>query len=307
MLFGPLSPEFQRKPRWLLALDAPLFDLPFAALAVDHGAGRPVFLIERHSLETTPGAGMLASASDARRGSPDGPFLGIADPVYNKADPRWPKPAATHGIPSLSRAPLAAQAAEDADDLHLARLAGSAREIEACAKAWGGGEPPQLLQGAAASRRHIEMALNSHPAVLHFATHVLHSVQHPRNGLIVLSLNDTGQNEILSSAEIATWRLDGALVSLSGCSSGSADALPGTGLMGLTRAGLAAGAQAVVASRWPAPDDAGALFSSLYGCLHRAPKAGVASALQRAQIEMIRSQSWRSNPRYWGAYFVAGK
>jgi len=283
-LFGQLAPEFQAKPRWLLALDSPLFELPLAALPVEAKAAEPVYLIARHSIETTPGAGMLAAEGGAKRPL-DGRFVGIADAVYNAADPRWAKPAA--------------------DDLHLARLAGSAHEIEECARAWGGSQAPQLLEGREASRRQIEAALESHPAVVHFATHVLHSADHPRSGLIILSLAGNGQNEILNAAEIATWHLDGALVSLSGCSSGSADALAGTGLMGLTRAWLAAGAQAVVASRWPAPDE-GALFSAFYGQLRRAPKAGAAGALQTAQLEMIRSGTWRSNPRYWGAYFVAG-
>jgi CHAT domain-containing protein len=76
--------------------------------------------------------------------------------------------------------------------------------------------------------------------------------------------------------------------------------------MGLTRACQAAGAQAVVASRWPTPDDSGALFLSFYRFLRAAPQAGPAVALQRAQIEMLQSRSWRSNPLYWGAYFVTG-
>jgi CHAT domain-containing protein len=63
---------------------------------------------------------------------------------------------------------------------------------------------------------------------------------------------------------------------------------------------------AVVASRWPTPDGAGALFLSFYRHLRAVPEAGPAVALQRAQIEMLQSRSWRSNPLYWGAYFVTG-
>ena len=136
---------------------------------------------------------------------------------------------------------------------------------------------------------------------------LLSTISHvARSGLIVLSLTHGGQHEVLSPLEIATWNLDGALVSLSGCSSGSADVLPATGLMGLTRACQAAGASAVVASRWPTPDDAGALFLSFYRHLRAAPQAGPAVALQHAQIDMLRSRTWRANPLYWGAYFVTG-
>ena len=293
-LFGPLTPAVQRKTHWLLALDAQLFELPFAALVVETGADGPVFLAERHSLQTIAGAGMLALSAATSRPSLPGPFLGIADPVYNTADPRWhaaAAPAASSGL---------------AEDLHLARLVGSAREVAACAAAWSGPRLPVLLEGKAASRRGIEAALDSHPAILHFATHVLESRQRLRSGLIVLSLADGGRTEVLTSAEIATWHLDGALVALSGCSSGSAEALPGTGLMGLTRAWEAAGASAVVASRWPRPDDAGALFVSFYRYLRAFPQAGAAVALQHAQLDLLRSHTWRSSPSYWAAYFVTG-
>jgi len=303
-LFGQLTPAFAEKPRWLLALDAQLFELPFAALVEETNAQGAVFLAERHSLEIVSGAGMLSRAGPDR-GLSSGPFLGIADPVYNTADPRWkgfqpaPRIAAWADF-------FTARAGDSSagDDLHLARLAGSAREAADSAAAWSGPAAPILLEGAAASRRNLQRALSRHPAVLHFATHVLNSGVEP--GVIVLSLTDGGQREVLSPAEIATWDLRGALVSLSGCSSGSADALPATGLMGLTRACQAAGAKAVVVSRWPTPDDAGALFLSFYRHLRAVPQAGPAVALQRAQIEMLRSRTWRTNPLYWGAYFVTG-
>jgi len=298
-LFGPLAPAVQRKTHWLLALDAQLFELPFAALVVETGEHGPVFLAERHSVQTTAGAGMLALSAATPRPSLPGPFLGIADPVYNTADPRWHAAAKrSGGAPAASARP--------AEDLHLARLVGSAREVAACAAAWSGPRLPVLLEGAAASRRGIESALDSHPAVLHFATHVLESRQSLRSGLIVLSLADRGRTEILTSAEIATWHLDGALVALSGCSSGSAEALPGTGLMGLTRAWQAAGASAVVASRWPRPDDGGPLFVAFYRYLRASPQAGAAVALQHAQVDLLRSHTWRSSPSYWAAYFVTG-
>lgn len=314
MLFGQLDPVFRQKPRWLLALDAQLFELPFAALIAETGARGPVFLAQRHSLQIVSGAGMLLLASRVPHFS-DGPFVGVGDPVYNMADARW------RGAGTLSAA--ASQAASfpslmgafsrDAtpgDDLHLVRLPGSAREVAACAAAWGGSRAPTLLEGAAASRQRLQAALDGHPAVLHFATHMLVSTAHSsfavRTGLIVLSLNHNGQHEVLGPVEIATWNLDGALVSLSGCSSGSGDALPATGLMGLTRACQAAGARAVVASHWPTPDDAGTLFLSFYRYLRAAPQAGPAVALQRAQVDMLQSRTWRSNPLYWGAYFVVG-
>ena len=300
ILFGQLDPAFRNKPRWLLALDAQLFELPFSALPVETHGAQPVYLAERHTLQFISGAAMLAPSVSGERPS-TGPFLAVADPVYNTADPRWNGPRSASLFSFFTA--RAAQADSSAG-LSLARLVGSAHEAAASAAAWGG--RPILLEGLAASRARLQSELARRPAVLHFATHMLRSSLSTRPGLIALSLNSAGQNEVLGPVEIATWNLHGLLVSLSGCSSGSADVLPATGLMGLTRACQAAGARAVVASRWSTPDDTGAFFLAFYRALRADPSAGPALALQQAQVQMLRSHTWRSSPRYWSAYFVTG-
>jgi tetratricopeptide (TPR) repeat protein len=300
ILFGQLNPVFHQKKHWLLALDAQLFDLPFAALAVQDGAN-PAYLVERHSLEITPGAEMLALPA---AGPSAGPFVAVADPIYNQADPRW----TGHRLPSHAWfGLLQAQPGESvALDSHFARLAGSAREATACAAVWGGPQPPLLLQGASASRVSLQSALRRSPAVLHLATHVTHSNQYSGSGLIVLSLDRRAQYDVVGPIEIATWNLHGSVVVLSGCGSASAEALPATGLMGLTRACQAAGARAVIASHWPTLDDAGSIFLSFYRHLRAAPLDGASAALQHAQIDMLRSHTWRSDPRFWSAYSAIG-
>ncbi|MGA2136301.1 MAG: CHAT domain-containing tetratricopeptide repeat protein [Bryobacteraceae bacterium] len=300
LLFGQLDPVYQEKRRWLLALDAQLFDLPFAALVTENGP-RPVFLAERHSLQVVSGAAMLGpSAGEAT----SGPFVAVADPIYNEADPRWkgsqPKSASWFGW-------FRAIAGESEPAYpHFTRLVGSAREATTCAAAWGGPQNPVLLEGPSASRLSLQAALGKHPAVLHLATHVWHAGGDSGSGLIVLSLGRGARHEVVSPTEISTWNLKGVLVALSGCSSGSADALPATGLMGLTRACQAAGARSVVASHWATVDDAGSIFLSFYRHLRGTPPLEPAAALQQAQIDMLRSKSWRANPRYWSAYFATG-
>ncbi len=283
-LFGPLEPRVRGKKQWLLALDEHLFTLPFAALVTGRKGGEPVYLGTRQALQIASGAGLLALGTRRRF---DGRFLGIGDPIYNRADVRW-------------RSRRAVQAA---DDLGLVRLPGSAREIEACSRAWSSEQGPVLLTGASASRRMLEEALRLQPAVVHFATHVLDTGER-QHGSIALSLGDSGRPELLGPAEIGGWQTRAGLVVLSGCSSGVAEALPGSGLMGLTRAWLAAGAAGVVASAWPTPDDSGFFFVSVYRHLREAPGAGPAAALQRARAEMVDSHTWRSQPRYWGSYFL---
>ncbi len=284
-LFGSLGARVRDKPHWLLALDGVLFELPMAALLADSR-----FLVERHSLQIVPSAHLLGPAPPG--GHPE-LFVGLGDAVHNAADPRWKGPR--------QRARAATEAA-----LELPRLPGSGREIRACAKAWASSVPPLLLVGPDASAETLRGALAKDPAVVHLATHVVASRQALPQGLISLGLQPNGELQLLGPAAIRSWRLSARLVVMSGCSSGQGPALPGAGLMGLTRAWLAAGAGAVLASRWATPDDSGELFLALYRHL-REPGASPQVALQRAQQDMLRSGTWRSTPRYWAAYFVVGR
>jgi CHAT domain-containing protein len=235
--------------------------------------------------------------------------VGIGDAIYNTADARWPgrvreetRRLSSHKWwqPSWSWKTSAAAP----DTLGLSRLPGSGTEIEACAREWD--RPSILLKGQGATKQNVRRSLATGPAVVHFATHVVHGQQSSSSALIALSVTDSGRDELLGAAEISGWNADAGLVVLSGCSSGAAAARPGAGLMGLTRAWLMAGARAVVATRWTTPDDVGVFFRSFYQQLRRSPAGDPAEALRAAQIEALHSHDWRSEPRFWAAYFALG-
>jgi CHAT domain-containing protein len=290
MLFGGLDARFRADSRWLLALDGALFEVPFAALP-DETRPAPAYLAERRTIEVVPGAGFWLDRAVLRRPpAASDLFVGIGDPVYNLADPRWPARRSTSSGPEPR--------------LLMGRLVASGAELAACARAWGG--EPTLLEGRDASRSGLTAQLIRRPAVIHFATHVLESSSKPSYGLIALSLTDRGETEVLPPAQIARWKVDADVVVLSGCRSAAGAAPAATGLLGLTRAWLAAGARTVVGSWWPAPDEGGALFSAFYRRLRSQAHRDPAAALRAAQSEMIRSAGWRSRPRYWGAYFAIG-
>ncbi len=295
-LFGSLEPEFQRKGRWLLALDGELFDVPFAALPVPSaGTGGGTLATEgsRHVIEVIPGAALWTNRPP--RGA-TGLLVGVGDPIYNSADPRIGKASAQQRIPA---SPLQLVSLKS-----LPRLVGSAAELDVCSRAWNGAHA--LLEGASASRAGLASALALEPSVIHFATHFIELPGSDSNSAIVLSLNSAAAAETLEPAEIGRWRINAGLVALSGCHSSAGTVLPGTGLLGLTRAWLAAGAHSVLASHWDVPDDGGPLFAAFYRHLSR-PGQSPASALRAAQMEMAGAGGWRANPRYWAAYFVMGK
>jgi CHAT domain-containing protein len=193
--------------------------------------------------------------------------------------------------------------------MELARLVGSAREIESCARIWkSNGYEPILLTGPAATREKLAEALRLNPAILHVAAHVLFPPQQSDPGVVALALQPEGKIELLSATEIAGMKVKLGLVVLNGCSSSRAPALPGAGLMGMTRAWLAAGAHAVIATRWAMPDqDDGQLFQSFYDALSPSEQprhpGSYAQMLQKAQVAELRAGGPRANPARWAAYF----
>jgi CHAT domain-containing protein len=195
--------------------------------------------------------------------------------------------------------------AADPDTKQLSRLAASAGEIAGCARTWKwSSSPPVLLEGADATKQKLVAALRRQPAVVHVAAHVLFPQGAAGPGLIGMSLGQTGEVDYLSSTEVANLREHLGLVVLNGCTSGAGRILPGAGLLGMTRAWLAAGAGAVIASRWPTPDDTGELFQTLYSSLEpQTFRGSYARALRNAQLAQLREGGWRARPGYWAAYF----
>lgn len=310
-LFGQISPRVAAKPRWILVLDQGLFHVPHAALVAGRSHNRPVYLIEKHSLQQVPAAGVLAARLTSSQDPPTSPerFVAVGDAVYNRADDRWPrKPAAPQGqLPWLG----SILASERDPRSELPRLPGSGNEIQACARLWGETSPAVILAGMDANPTRLDEVLRQPVSVLHIAAHFV-----PRQGAsletqIALSLDPSGKLRFLSEREIYARRLPVCTVVLSGCSSGDGYALPASGLLGMTRAWLAAGAHSVAASLWPTVDDTGELFTRFYRNLRSLRRSGVADpdpvALQQAQLALLRSHSWRQQPAHWAAYFIVTK
>ncbi len=301
-LFGDLTRQEAGKQAWLLSLEDSLFELPFAALVTERRSGKVEYLVERHSLQIVPGAFSLNSrhAGLGTRGW----LLGVGDPIYNTADPRWvgARPhlsvVVSHWVrPSGTLDPLG----------QLSRLVASGSEIESSARGWSHGPGDAiLLRGADARREEFLKLAAAHPSVIHLATHVVSSgVTHERGGqaFIAFGLDKSLETEFLATSGVAQLHVPGAVVVMTGCSTGEGEARAGTGLLGLTRAWLLAGAGAVLATGWPVKDSSGDIFTSFYGYLRVVPAA---EALRRGQIEMIRSSTWRAAPEYWASYQVTG-
>ena len=291
-LFGQLSPAICKKRDWLITADGALLNgIPFSALPDPGSALAP--LSAAHTLRLLPSALLLLQPPAA----PSAPvFVGIADPVYNYADPR------RSGLPLTPAAHTSAA-------VTLARLAGGDREVKAAAKQSGFAET-DLLTGARATGDTLRQTVARQPSVLHFAVHVVSPPGRPQEAALALSLTSDGMPELLTSEGIASYRVPGSLVVMSGCNSEQGKTLPSAGLLGLSRAWLLAGAAAVVVSAWPTPDDSGQFFSAFYA--HMRTQSGpiaqrAAAALREAQLDMQRGTGYRTAPSFWAAYSVISK
>lgn len=296
-LFGEVPESLLAHKRWLLELDGPLFDLPFAALVISGGApgsnNPPVYLTERVALQAIPGALLLGAPSGPDPDDAGGEMLAVGDAVYNAADARFNGNRGNNG----RNAPAAS----------LARLPATASEIRECARTWGPSRT-RVLAGSGASLAAVESAIASGPSIIHFATHVVAGPDDFSSGLIALSLDPSGSMGLLGPTEIVAHPVTAALVVLNGCHSAQGQTLPAAGLMGLTRAWIGAGAGAVLATRWDIPDDAGTtLIAAFYRELKTHWERGPAYALQLAEIELLKKPGARANPALLASYFLIGR
>lgn len=292
LLFGQLGPRETSKKAWLLSLEGVLFEAPFAAMVPEQGNGRVAYLVEKHSIQTVPGALLLRGGTHERNGS----FVGVGDPIYNMADSRWNGPR-----PSVKA------------EGQLERLVGSGREVEVSARDWSTNTPPgaqrgwTVLQGSDATRGNFLRLLDHRPAAIHLATHVLIPPQDREQGFVAFSLSSAQDHaprpDYLSAWEIASLSVPGSLVVMTGCASGTGTVRAGAGLLGLTRAWLMAGASNVIATAWPVEDTSGDFFGRFY---HHLRTHSVAEALRRSQLEEIHSGTWRQAPTHWASYQVTG-
>ncbi len=292
-LFGQLPPSIRNRKEWLIAAEGQLLEaFPFSALPDPGDSAMP--LIQSHAVRLLPSELLLLS-SKGKEPKPE--FLGIGDPIYNLADSR--RPASIRPIRTEERASVA-----------LARLPGSEREIRSSARL-SGMPDSEILLGDQANGATLRKALLSHPAVVHFAVHVVSPEKQPEDAALALSLDQNDVPELLTREVVARYGVPGSLVVLSGCFSEQGKILPGAGVIGLSRAWLLAGAAAVVVTAWPTPDDSGQFFSAFYSHLSGIKSGTIAEkaakALQLAQLDMQRQSGYRSSPKFWAAYSIISK
>ncbi|MBD1997941.1 CHAT domain-containing protein [Leptolyngbya sp. FACHB-541] len=318
MILGPAADQLGDK-RLLVVADGSLHYIPFSAIPIPQAESIPIDpqnlpepLIVNHEIVNLPSASALAIIRERLGDRPPAPrqLAVIADPVFNRQDPRFLELAAGQETASTSTTGRAPSPPTEA----YARLLGTSQEArEIIEIAEDEGENFLSLTGFEANRERVfDEELNQYQ-ILHFATHGFLNDRSPGESGLVLSQYDEqirpleGEN-FLSLTDMFNLSLPAELVVLSGCRTGLGANLRGEGLVGLTRGFMYAGAERVLVSLWSVDDEAtAALMGRFYDELidkNNSP----AEALRAAQLQLLQdgNSTWQT-PYYWAAFTLQGE
>jgi CHAT domain-containing protein/tetratricopeptide (TPR) repeat protein len=272
----------RRGARLTIVPHGPLFGLPFAALR----DGRDRYLIETYEIHYVPAVGVLDYTSRARP-SRDASALLVGDPS----------------------AALAGDALNVLPAVPWAR-----KEVDAIVKLLPGRKT--VLLGDEASETNVRQQLRGR-TLLHFATHGIVRNTESLDSYLALHPSGTRSDEDgrLTANETYALELDADLVVLSGCRT-ALGPISGDGVMGFTRAFLAAGAASVVATMWDVPDRTSfEAMRSFYTSWTAGRRPG--ASLRDGQLALLRAlRAGRirvdgvrlpESPRLWAGFALVGE
>ncbi len=172
------------------------------------------------------------------------------------------------------------------------------QELEGVAGAWPAGRV-RTLAGDSATESRLRRLAGEYD-VLHVATHAKADDREPEASHLRLR-EDSLHDGYLHLVEIASDLRPRGLVVLSACETVSGRLYQGEGLLGLSRAFLAAGARAVVATHWPVGPASADIMTRLHQGLARG--AEPATALRQAKLALRRDPA-TAHPFYWAGYLL---
>ena len=164
----------------------------------------------------------------------------------------------------------------------------------------------KLVKGSSATKAYFRQKA-SRSRILHLATH---AQAHSTNGnysAIAFTAHPAQKEEgLLYVREIYTMHLNAEMVVLSACETGSGELRRGEGIISLSRAFFAAGAESVLATAWQIRDKrTKELIEGYYHYLGKNYSKDL--ALQKAKIDFINQYSQLdAHPFYWSAFLLHG-
>lgn len=312
LILAPLAGRLGRK-RLVFVGGGALQFVPLGLLEV-----RGVPLVADHEVVNLPSASALAALRQnvAERGAAPRTLAVIADPVFERTDPRVRRSVAggrgSNEAPGGDGGPQHSRGWREAaagGSLHLPRLVFSRLEARAILALMPQAERRAFLDFEASRPFAVGPELPRY-RLLHFATHGILNDARPELSGVVLSLVDPqgrDQDGFLSTIDVFNLKIGADLVVLSACRSALGREVRGEGLVGLSRAFMYAGAPRIVASLWQVDDEATAeLMKHFYENLLGPARLAPAAALRAAQLRMRRLRRWRQ-PHAWAGFVLQGE
>lgn len=296
----PVVRVIGKRQRVLVSAGGAFSSLPLSVLA-SGTAQRPRWLIADHALVTLPALATLrqprrTAASARRRG-----YLALGAPQLGQT--KGVQLASAEGVQPFRSAGNALRLAD------LPPLPAAASELTELGKALGA-SPSRVLTDADATEAALRNADLTTIDVLALSTHglvagELDGLDEP--ALVLTPAGSSADDGLLTMAEIMTLRIDGAWVLLLACNTAAGSGADGSGLAGLARAFLHAGAGNLLVSHWAVRDDVAARLST--ATLNRyATGSDPAEALQRAMLAMAAgSDRDLRDPALWAPFVFVGR
>ncbi len=290
VLIAPAHVAGLRVHKLVIVPDGPLESLPFDLLP----AGTAAALIDKYEIVESPSAAVALALTRRREerttNVPRGILL-VADPVFDAGDSR-----------------IGANRSASSGPARFSRLAFSHREAQAIA-ALRPPAPVTMMLGFDASKQFFTSKNLSGFGWIHISTHGIADGPGADAAGLVLSLVDRSgsrRDGILSVSNVTSLRLNARVVVLDACDTALGKHFAGEGVLSLSRAFLYAGADRVIAARWPVEDEFAATFLTAFYRSTWRDGLSPPAALRQAQLILRRDPRW-SSPFYWAAFVLQGE
>jgi len=305
-ILSPLLPYLPLRGHVWIVPDDSLLRAPLDALPLSDGAP----LLSRYESTVLPSAVSLLSFSSLspRRSS----VLVFGDPEFRSTSTE--QKSTTKAVESGSKWSLVDASDPTGTGVGTTRdfssgqfqpLSGAEREVEALKALYG--KRALVYAGRDAKEEAFKTANLRATSVIHFSTHAFVDRSVAERSAVVLALDDDpGEDGFLTLQEILGLRIGPSVVVLAACETAGEKVVSVEGLLGLARAFLAAGAQAVVATLWSVDDESTLAFSTR---LHRELRDGanVSQAVAAARRGMMASgDTGASHARAWSPFILIG-
>ncbi|HEX6095092.1 MAG TPA: CHAT domain-containing protein [Thermoanaerobaculia bacterium] len=280
ILIAPVESALTGQKTVCVVPDGELWKVPFHALRARNGEP----LLDRVAIFYAPSIQLLNTLHGRRDRGREPRLLALGNPtVHTKTAARF--------------------RAYERSAMKLGELLEAETEVNAIARIYGQARSTVYVRDQAREALFKDQA--SGFDILHVAAHGLVDDNSPGfSALLLAASNGDDEDGLLEAREVADLKLNADLVVLSACDTAAGRVGGGEGLLGLSWAFLAAGADGLVGSQWKAPSAATELLMVTF---HQRLHAGdsPAEALRQAQRRLLRDDRYDS-PLDWAPFVVVG-